>query len=199
MRVAQHSLAWAAILVVFCCGAANGDDVKIRPATGDGLVVTDTAGTNERLRVNENGQVFLPALGAHAAPDGCLCTDAATGRVGTCPLPVPGQPIILACAEQAITCPIGSSCPVDVLLEATCPAGYTRLRLWRCREPHRDSPADPNDPPPPPNIVATLHMDPYDPTKLGCHYTGSLEQDHSDTLAVAIWCIQTPAQPCLVD
>jgi hypothetical protein len=187
MRLAQHSLAWAAILVVFCCGAANGDDVKIRPATGDGLVVTDTAGTSERLRVNENGQVFLPALGAHAAPDSCLCTDTATGRVGTCPLPAPGQLIVLACASQSITCLGQANCPVDVVLDATCPAGYSRLSLWRCKDPGSD------------NLVGTPYVDPYDPTKFGCHYVGSIELGNPDTLATAIWCIQTPAQPCLTD
>ena len=56
---------WMAMLLLLWGTGALADDVKIRPAAGNGVVVTNAAGTSERLRVNESGQVFLP--GADAA------------------------------------------------------------------------------------------------------------------------------------
>jgi hypothetical protein len=64
--------------------AAFADDVKIRPAAGSGVVITDSTGTAERLRVNDNGQTFLPALLALPTFDRFMCIDTSTGHIGTC-------------------------------------------------------------------------------------------------------------------
>ncbi len=74
---------WMAMLLLLWGTGALADDVKIRPAAGNGVVVTNAAGTSERLRVNESGQVFLPAL-TPLSSNQILCFDSATGRIGTC-------------------------------------------------------------------------------------------------------------------
>lgn len=78
------------VVTVLIAVAAHPQDVKIRPAPGSGVVVTNAAGSIEQLRVNDSGLVFLPTLLAHPAPDRFLCIDTATGRVGTCAVPVGG-------------------------------------------------------------------------------------------------------------
>jgi hypothetical protein len=182
---------------------AAADDVAVRPAPGDGLVVTDTTGTTERLRVDEDGPVLLPGLAAHPSPDRCLCTDTATGRVGTCALQAegpqgppgppgppgtPGPSIIDRCAIGAFQCDNTANqpgCPADFVLEAICPPGYVRLALIQCKIP--DSP----------DLHASLHVDPYNPDRLGCRYTGVVESGpFTEELTAHIWCIAAPAVPC---
>jgi len=63
---------------------AHSADVKIRPSPGAGVVVTNAAGTEERLRVNDNGDIFLWALAPLGGADGILCLQTSTGHIGTC-------------------------------------------------------------------------------------------------------------------
>jgi hypothetical protein len=91
MHTAQRVSSFAVGLLLAAV-PARPDDVQVKPAPGDGLVVTDSTGTSERLRVNEDGGVFLPGLPPHPSADKALCSDLATGLVGTCALAPQGPP-----------------------------------------------------------------------------------------------------------
>jgi len=75
-----------AVILLLAAAPARADDVTVKPPPGGGLVVTNSAGTSERLRVNENGGVFLPGLQSHPSADRAICSNQATGVVGTCAL-----------------------------------------------------------------------------------------------------------------
>lgn len=58
-------------------------DVVVQPSSGSGFVIKDAGGVNERLRVNENGQVSLPGVGGASVQTQALCIGAA-GLLGPC-------------------------------------------------------------------------------------------------------------------
>jgi len=59
-------------------------DISATVPAGGGFVVKDSTGANTRLRVQDDGKVLLPALGA-ATPQGSVaCFDSATGQMGPC-------------------------------------------------------------------------------------------------------------------
>ncbi len=81
-----------ALALALATWPAHSQDVKVQPAPGNGLVVTDAAGVQVRLRVNADGTIYLPGIGPLAGPNGSICVNAATGQLGTCPLQQVGPP-----------------------------------------------------------------------------------------------------------
>jgi len=156
--------------------AARAADVKVQPAAGSGMVVTDSTGTQERLRVQESGQTYLPGLQALALPTAAVCTNA-SGLLGTCPVVQP-KSIVCATGSVSKSCNSGSPCPQDFLLQATCPTGYTRLTLERCTKPLS------------PNLKAEMFFDPYLPGTIACHYTGTIDPFGTEDLTINILCIE---------
>lgn len=59
-------------------------DVTIAPPSGGGFVVKNAAGTQDRMRVQETGEITIPQLTNAASADTTLCFVAATGRLGPC-------------------------------------------------------------------------------------------------------------------
>lgn len=76
-----------AILSLLIGAPAFAEDVKIQPAAGFGVVITNSSGTAELLRVNDNGLRFLPALLALPSFDKFLCIQTSSGQIGTCAPP----------------------------------------------------------------------------------------------------------------
>lgn len=74
------------VLGALLWGAASfaaAADVTVQPAAGSGFVVKDSGGANDRLRVQENGQVSLPAVPTAATQSQSVCI-AASGLLGPC-------------------------------------------------------------------------------------------------------------------
>ncbi len=63
--------------------ATHAADVTVQPATGNGFVVRDAAGANERLRVQESGAITLPSLPGAIAQSTGVCMNGA-GLLGPC-------------------------------------------------------------------------------------------------------------------
>src|SRR5512143_2025868 len=64
------------VLGALLWGAASfaaAADVTVQPAAGSGFVVKDSGGANDRLRVQENGQVSLPAVPTAATQSQSVC------------------------------------------------------------------------------------------------------------------------------
>jgi hypothetical protein len=72
------------IALLAAVGAAYAEDVVVQPETGDGLVVTNAAGTEERFRVNEDGSVTIGSLPTAPLQTNPVCSDGASGELGTC-------------------------------------------------------------------------------------------------------------------
>jgi hypothetical protein len=153
-------------------------DVKVQPAAGDGLVVTNATGTQERLRVQEAGPVYLPGLAPDPSADSILCTSTATGLVGTCAPPQPGHRIVCAEASASLSCNTPAPCTTDYVLNAVCPFGYMRLTLVRCTKPFSQ------------NFGATVVIDPYLDSVLACHYQGKIDSFSTEDLHITILCIE---------
>ena len=77
------------LLPLFCLFAAvcaQAEDIELRPGPGGGMVVTDAAGNDIHLRVNESGEILLPGLAATGEQDEApICYNLSTGRLGNCP------------------------------------------------------------------------------------------------------------------
>ena len=72
-------------LVLFTSSAPIiADDVTIAPDSGDGLVITNQAGSQEVMRVNEDGSVYFRSVPTAPLQTNPICTDGATGVLGTC-------------------------------------------------------------------------------------------------------------------
>ena len=83
---AQSGLATAIALVCALGGAmqpARAADITVQPAAGNGFVIKDTAGSNERLRVQESGAISLPGVPAAPSQPQGLCMGA-SGQLGPC-------------------------------------------------------------------------------------------------------------------
>ena len=68
--------------------APNGlaDDIRIQPAPGSSVIVTDGSGQAIRLEITEAGAIRIPALGIAATVDEApICYDQASGTLGNCP------------------------------------------------------------------------------------------------------------------
>ncbi|MEO8752996.1 MAG: hypothetical protein ABI624_09985, partial [Casimicrobiaceae bacterium] len=81
----------ASSALVALCGAiaataafsVTAADVTVQPTGGNGFVVKDSTGATDRLRVQDNGQVSLPAVPGAATQAQNLCIGA-TGVLGPC-------------------------------------------------------------------------------------------------------------------
>jgi hypothetical protein len=71
------ALLWGAASV------ATAADVTVQPAAGSGFVVKDSGGATDRFRVQDNGQVSLPAVPSAATQTQSVCI-AASGLLGPC-------------------------------------------------------------------------------------------------------------------
>lgn len=74
----------ALVFMMAWAGTGLADDVVVQPSAGDGLVVTDDTGTEERMRVNADGSVFIGSLPAAALQTDPVCSDPGTGQLGVC-------------------------------------------------------------------------------------------------------------------
>lgn len=80
LRLTSLSLA---IALVFG-NAAYAQDVSVTPPSSGGFVVKDSSGNAIRFKIDANGNLLLPGLGA-ALPQGTLlCFDTTTGLLGPC-------------------------------------------------------------------------------------------------------------------
>jgi hypothetical protein len=57
----------------------------VQPSAGSALIVTDSAGGAQRLRVQEDGRIALPGWQGLAQQTGPMCIDVVLGFVGPCP------------------------------------------------------------------------------------------------------------------
>ncbi|MGY6553012.1 MAG: hypothetical protein ACXIUM_00675, partial [Wenzhouxiangella sp.] len=65
---------------------ALAEDVRIQPAPGSSVIVTDGAGNEIRLEITAAGAIRIPGLGAAATVDEApVCYDQASGTLGNCP------------------------------------------------------------------------------------------------------------------
>jgi hypothetical protein len=77
--------------IIYLCGAllagvaigAGAADVTVQPVAASGFVVKDSGGATDRFRVQDNGQVSLPAVPGAATQAQSLCI-AASGLLGPC-------------------------------------------------------------------------------------------------------------------
>ncbi len=90
--------AFAFLLALFAVDRvmiAAEPDITATPAALGGFVVTNAGATVERLRVNEDGSIFIPGLVTTLGTDGWVCWESATGRLTRCaavPQGPPGPP-----------------------------------------------------------------------------------------------------------
>lgn len=62
------------------------DEIRLQPAPGSSVVVTDGSGKEVRLEVTESGSIQIPGLVTAATVDEApICYDRATGTLGNCP------------------------------------------------------------------------------------------------------------------
>ncbi|MCB1594577.1 MAG: collagen-like protein [Xanthomonadales bacterium] len=62
----------------------QADDVTITPDSGDGMVITNQTGTQEVMRVNEDGSVYFRSVPTAPLQTDPICTDGASGVLGVC-------------------------------------------------------------------------------------------------------------------
>ncbi|MDR2335603.1 MAG: hypothetical protein LBE61_19225 [Burkholderiaceae bacterium] len=78
-----HAFALASL---FLLPAAHAADVVIQPSSGSGLVVKDSSGGTERLRVQEDGKISMPGVGGMPQQTTPMCIDVVLGFIGPCPV-----------------------------------------------------------------------------------------------------------------
>ena len=67
-------------------GFALAENIRIQPAPGSSVIVTDASGQEIRLEVTDAGAIRIPGLGTAATVDETpICYDSATGTLGNCP------------------------------------------------------------------------------------------------------------------
>lgn len=67
-------------------GFALADNIRIQPAPGSSVIVTDASGQEIRLEVTDAGAIRIPGLGNAATVDEApICYDQASGTLGNCP------------------------------------------------------------------------------------------------------------------
>lgn len=77
-------LAAFGLLTVASMGQAN--DIRIQPAPGSSVIVTDGSGQEIRLEITDAGSIRIPGLGTAATVDEApICFDQASGTLGNCP------------------------------------------------------------------------------------------------------------------
>jgi hypothetical protein len=171
------------LLLLTIAACAQAQDIKLQPVPGSGVVVTDSAGGAERLRINENGPVLLPGLAEVTSPAQTLCRNTTTSQVGTCPTGnSPG--IVQICQSGTRDCGVVGGCDIDEVFKADCPAGYMRLS-YNCRK------AD--------DIGVTVTTN-DDPTQngFGCRYKGHFSVNTLG-MGIRMLCVQHVGVACYQD
>lgn len=64
--------------------AVHAADISATVPPNGGFVVKSSGGTQERFRVEDNGEVRIPGLSSSGAGTTVVCADALTGRLGPC-------------------------------------------------------------------------------------------------------------------
>ncbi len=82
-RESALTIAIAAATAALGTASAFAADVIVTPSAGSSFVVKNSAGSADRLRVNESGAVALPAVPGAAAQSIALCADV-VGVLGPC-------------------------------------------------------------------------------------------------------------------
>ncbi|HEX7917071.1 tail fiber domain-containing protein [Rudaea sp.] len=82
MQSKTHRIALTT-LIALSAVVGHAADVVVQPASGSGFVIKDANGANERLRVQDNGQISLPGVVAAGTQTQALCIGAA-GLLGPC-------------------------------------------------------------------------------------------------------------------
>jgi hypothetical protein len=80
LRLSSLSLA---IALVFG-NAVHAQDVSVTPPSGGGFVVKDSSGNAIRFKIDANGNLLVPGLGAALPQGALLCFDTTTGLLGPC-------------------------------------------------------------------------------------------------------------------
>ncbi len=70
--------------VCSCLQMVHAGDVVVQPDAGDGLVITNQAGDQEQMRVNEDGSIFFRSVPSAPLQTDPVCTDGTTGQLGVC-------------------------------------------------------------------------------------------------------------------
>ncbi len=73
-------------LALSLASTAFAADVVVQPSGGSGLVVKDSSGSSERFRVQEDGKITIPGLGAMPMQNTPMCIDVVLGFIGPCPV-----------------------------------------------------------------------------------------------------------------
>lgn len=73
-----------AVAGVMMGAAVHAADISATVPAGGGFVVKSAGGAQERLRVQDSGEVRIPALGSGNTGTTVVCVDAPTGRLGPC-------------------------------------------------------------------------------------------------------------------
>jgi hypothetical protein len=81
---ARPGLAVAIAFGLLAHAEAQAEDVTIQPPANGGFRVTGPDGAVARLRIDEQGSLYLPLLGAQPSQSGFLCFDAVSGQLGPC-------------------------------------------------------------------------------------------------------------------
>lgn len=74
----------AAAGLVLAAPPVQAGDVAATVPPGGGFVVKSAGGAQERLRIQDSGEVRMPALGSSSAVNMPVCVDAPTGQLGPC-------------------------------------------------------------------------------------------------------------------
>lgn len=120
----------AQLIAVALAQTAAAADVTVAPSAGNSFVVRDSANSTDRMRVNENGQVWIPVLAAGAQQTTPVCSGAG-GVLGPC------SPGVIGTGPTGATGPAGPAGPTGAT-GATGPAGGGGFTL-----PYAASQADP--------------------------------------------------------
>lgn len=70
--------------VALACGGAQAADVKVVPPVAGGFSVRNAGDSADLLRVDENGRISFPNLGAAATQSAAVCFDTVSGVLGPC-------------------------------------------------------------------------------------------------------------------
>jgi hypothetical protein len=91
--------------------AAMAADISATVPSGGGFVIKNADGTQERFRVQDNGEVLAPGLSSATSNNNLTCFDGPTGRLGPCAAGVGSGPTGAtgAIGPTGVTGPIGAT------------------------------------------------------------------------------------------
>jgi len=105
-------------------------------------------------------------------------------------------------ASQTVSCNQFPNCPMTVIVQATCPASYTRIGVVQCSPPLEGCPLTQVPDfayltPPPVNfesecVGTSVYYDPAVSNKAGCAYSGYFSSLDTETLSATVLCAKLP-------